>query len=164
MDCVSQAVSEDAIQIEIVHGHADYTADELLEQAQANAQALILATVRFLLDGSAGVETWATALGNLFARAWGEAGPWEAGVLLDAMLTNYRALGARVISVHLASAVAEAVITGFPDSDLCTLFAVSADEAAGFHQVATVIAQQRDLTWSWQVNGDQTHFTVTRAR
>jgi len=41
-------MSDDAFEIE--HGHAEYEAAELLEQAQANAQALLLGTVAFLRD------------------------------------------------------------------------------------------------------------------
>ncbi|HEX5499776.1 MAG TPA: hypothetical protein VFX03_11130, partial [Thermomicrobiales bacterium] len=77
-------------EFEIEHGHGEYTAAELLEQAQANAQALILATISYLGDEGISANDWAESVGVCFARGWGEARAWDASEFLDAMLTNYR--------------------------------------------------------------------------
>src|SRR5918993_1006585 len=103
----------------IDHGHAEYSDAELLEQARGNAQALMLATVAFLEERGLPSEEWATAIGETFARGWGDVRPWDAGEFLDAMLTNLRALGADVETVTLSVDRAEATTTGFPDPELC---------------------------------------------
>jgi hypothetical protein len=147
----------------IEHGHAEYSDAELLEQARSNAQALILATVVFLEERGVPPAEWAAAIGATFARGWGEPRPWDAGEFLDAMLTNLRALGAEVKVAELGVDRAEATTTGFPDRELCALFAVDPAHAAVFHDAAASIAAPRGLHWTWQMEADGvTHFVVER--
>lgn len=147
----------------IEHGHADYSDAELLEQARANAQALILATVAFLEDRGIPPLAWAASIGETFAAGWGETRPWDAGEFLDAMLTNLRALGAEVIAVELGVDRAEATIAGFPDPALCALFGLEPARAAVIHNAAAAIAAPRGLTWTWEMGEDgATRFVVSR--
>lgn len=150
--------------IGIEHGHADYSVDELLEQAQANLQATVIATLSFLHERGLPIEDWTVALGRRFALAWGDARPWDAGRFMDAMLTNYRSMGAEVISVELNADRAEAVTLGFPDPDLCTMLGVDIAVAARFNDVTTAIARDRGLTWTWTLKHRQTIHIVERAR
>ena len=148
---------------EIEHGHADYSDAELLEQAQSNAQALVIATVAFLDERGIPLDEWAEAVGRTFARAWDEPRPWDAGEFMDAMLTNLRSLGAEVVSANLGTDRAEAVTTGFPAPELCALFGVDLARAARFNDVAAIIARDRGLTWTWRLDGDRTRYVVERA-
>ena len=147
---------------EIEHGHDDYAVAELLEQAQANAQATVIATVAFLQERGIPIEEWADAVGRRFALGWDEPRPWDAGEFLDAILTNLRSLGAAVVSTDLGLDRAEAVTAGFPDPDLCTLFGVEPVLAARFHAATAAIARDRGLDWTWRVEGDRTHLTVSK--
>ncbi|MCC6315277.1 MAG: hypothetical protein IT337_14830 [Thermomicrobiales bacterium] len=147
----------------IEHGHADYDAAELLEQAQANAQAMLVATAAFLAERAIAVETWAIALGDVFGRGWGEPRPWDASEFLDAMLTNYRALGADVLVARLEIDRAEATIGKFPNPELCAAFGLEPSIADGFHDAAAAIATPRGLVWRWVRDGDDVHFLVERA-
>ena len=145
----------------IEHGHAEYSDAELLEQARNNAQALILATVAFLEERGVPPTEWAAAIGETFARGWGDPRPWDAGEFLDAMLTNLRALGAEEKEAQLGVDHAEATTTGFPDRELCALFGVDPLHAAVFHNAATAIAAPRSLRWTWQMGADGvTRFVV----
>jgi hypothetical protein len=147
----------------IEHGHAEYSDAELLEQARSNAQALILATVAFLEERGTPPAEWAETIGATFARGWGDPRPWDAGEFLDAMLTNLRALGAEVQEAELGVDRAEATTTGFPDRELCVLFAVDPAHAAVFHDAAAAIAAPRGLRWTWQMEADDvTRFVVER--
>jgi hypothetical protein len=147
----------------IEHGYAEYSEAELLEQAQGNAQALILATVTFLEERGVPPADWAVAIGEVFARGWGDPRPWDAGEFLDAMLTNLRALGAEVKEAELGVDHAEATTTGFPERELCALFAVDPSHAAVFHNAAAAIAAPRGLRWTWQMEADDvTRFIVER--
>src|SRR5215208_4321785 len=98
----------------IDHGHAEYSDAELLEQARGNAQALILATVAFLEERGIPAAEWAAAIGETFARGWGDPRPWDAGEFLDAMLTNLRALGAEVSEAELGVDRAKRPRPAFP--------------------------------------------------
>jgi hypothetical protein len=147
----------------IEHGHAEYSDAELLEQARSNAQAVILATVGFLEERGIPPAEWAAAIGATFVRGWGDPRPWDAGEFLDAMLTNLRALGADVVTVELGVDRATATTTGFPDPDLCSIFAVDPSRVALFHNAAAAIAASRGLRWTWQLEPDGvTHFVVER--
>jgi hypothetical protein len=145
------------------HGHAEYTDAELLEQVRGNAQALLLATVTFLDERGIPPAEWAAAIGETFARGWGDVRPWDAGEFLDAMLTNLRAFGAAVVSVELGVDRAVAATTGFPDPDLCALLGVAPARADQFHDAATAIAAPRGLRWAWRRADDGvTHHLVER--
>lgn len=146
----------------IEHGHAEYGPEELLEQARANAQALLLGTVRFLGERGVPAAEWAAALGEAFGAGWGRVRPWDAAEFLDAMLTNYRALGAAVVSVRLGVEAAEATLGGFPDPELCAQLGVAPEAADAFHDVPAVIAAPRGLHWRWVREGDVVHVVVER--
>ena len=145
----------------IEHGHDEYTDAELLEQAQANAQALLLATAAFLESRGISLDDWAVAVGETLSRGWGEPRAWDAGEFLDAILTNLRALGAEVIAVDLGVERATAVTFGFPSRELCGLFGVDFAAATAVYEAIGVIAGLRGLDWSWQgADGDTIRVTV----
>ena len=146
------------------NSYLDETPESLLEQAQYNAQAMMLATISVLDDLGVLTEAWADAVGERFALTWGSEDDWEAEEFLDAMMTNYRSLGATVVSVETDDDTATAVISGFPDEDLTETFGVAGSDAAVFHRVAGVIAKSRGLVWTTELldEGDL-RFTVTSA-
>ena len=147
---------------EAASGFAEDTLEELLEQAHANAQATIIATAAFLDEHGVPIEAWTEALGRTFALAWDEPSPWEAGEFLDALLTNYRSLGATIVSAELAADQAAATITGFPDPALCAVFGVDPALAARFNDVPAVLARDRGLGWRWRRDGETTHLVAER--
>lgn len=146
----------------IEHGHEEYGAEELLEQAQANAQALLAATVAFLAERGVLAE-WAAFLGERFGLGWGEPRPWDAAEFLDAMLTNYRALGAEVLVHRFGTDRAEATIGPFPDPEVLGMVGLPADAADAFHDAPAAIAAPRGLDWRWVRDGEDVHFLVERA-
>ncbi len=154
---------EDGADLDAGRAYEETDAEELLEQAQANAQALIIATVAFLDERGIPLDAWTASLGATFAKAWDEPGDWDAGEFLDAMLTNFRSLGAEVVSAELGPDRAEAVANGFPDPDLCALFGVEVALAARFIAAAAAIAGERGLSWAWHLDGERTRYVVAKA-
>ena len=144
------------------YGYADYSAEHLLEQAQINAQATIMATALFLHQKGVSLDEWTAHLGKTFALAWSDANPWEAGEFLDAVLVNMRALGATVYTAELGIDRAEATIIGFPDFELCEFFSIDAALVARFNDATQEMAAKVGLTWEWKRNGKITRYTVTR--
>jgi hypothetical protein len=142
---------------------SDDTPEELLEQAQANAQAIVLATLAFLQSLDIPLASWAAAVGETLSRAWDEPEPWEAGEFLDAMLTNFRSLGATVVSAEFGEDQATATLASFPDPDLCALLGVEPAVAAHIYDLAAPIASARGLHWIWTRAEDQVQITVRRA-
>ena len=148
----------------IEHGHGEYNDTELLEQAQGNAQALILGTMRFLEERGLAAAEWTAFLGELFSEGWGPVRPWDAGEFLDAALTNLRSLGATVKSFEPGVERAAATIAGFPDPDLAEALGVTPAEASGYLAVVGAIATPRGLHVRWTLNHDERlHLVVERA-
>ncbi len=147
---------------EIDHGHEEYDDAELLEQAQANAQALLLGTAAFIREAGLPLEQWAAAIGERFGMGWGAPRPWDAAEFLDMMLTNYRALGAEVLVARLEPDRAEATIGPFPDPAICAALGLPEDAADAFHDAPSAIATPRGLSWRWVRDGEDVHFLVER--
>lgn len=135
---------------------------EILEQAQGNAQALIIATVAFLDGRGVPLDAWTEAIGATFAQSWDETDDWEAGDFMEAMLTNFRSLGAKLTSSSLGPDRAEAVTVGFPDPEFCTLFGVDPARVAQFNDTTTVIAAKHGIIWSWRLEGEETRYVAER--
>jgi hypothetical protein len=142
--------------------YAEDSTEDLLEQARSNAQATIIATIAFLEERGLPVAEWTAALGRTFGRAWDEPEPWDADEFLDAMLTNLRALGARVDHADLTPDRAEATTTGFPDPELCALFGADPARIAVFNDVPAPLARDRSLSWEWTRHGEETSYVVRR--
>lgn len=142
--------------------YLDETTESLLEQSQQNGQALILATIAVLDDLGILPEAWAEGIGERFSEAWGDDSSWEPSEFLDAMITNYRSLGATVENVEFSEDLATADIYGFPDEELADSFGVSAESAAVFHYTGAEIARRRGLRWEWTRGSESTSIRVTR--
>lgn len=145
------------------YGFAEYSTEDLLEQAQSNAQATIVATIGFLTERGIPAEEWAAAIGGAFARLWDEGRAWEAGEFLDAMLTNFRSLGAEVISSELGIDRAEAAIGGFPSPFYTEAFGVDPAHVLRYVDAARVIAAKVGLVWEWKQQRDRLQLVVRRA-
>ncbi|MEZ4531767.1 MAG: hypothetical protein R2855_12195 [Thermomicrobiales bacterium] len=86
--------------------------EELLDLARANAQALIIATTSYLAQAGIPLDGWSAYLGHVYANSWDDSMAHDPAVFLDAVLTNYKSIGAQVHSTKLEAGRAEAVISG----------------------------------------------------
>ncbi len=143
-------------------GYDEDTTEELLEQSQSNGQATIIATIAFLTERKIPIADWTASLGRTFGLAWDDPEPWDAGEFLDAMLTNFRSLGATILTSDLTPDRAEATTTGFPDPELCAIFDVDPALVAAFNDIPASLAADRSLTWEWFRTGEETRYSVRR--
>jgi hypothetical protein len=134
---------------EIEHGHDSYTDEELLEQSQFNAQALLMAAVAALEGGDEAVERWATGVAGVFARGWDTDREWQPAEVLDALLTNYRSFGANVIEADLAATPATATVADLPDLELAESLGVEEQHADAIFRIGENLASRlgRSMTW-----------------
>jgi hypothetical protein len=137
------------------------TCEELLDLSRANGQAIVLATAAFLREVDVPAGVWTAFLGELFARSWDPTLELTAGEFLDAMLTNYRSLGADVISATLGDERAEAVIAGFPKRELCLELGVDGELALEYFNVPAVLAGLHNFAWHWERDDVRTKLLVT---
>lgn len=134
---------------EIEHGHDSYTDEELLEQSQFNAQALLMASVAALGDGDEAIERWAKGVADVFARGWDTDRAWEPAEVLDALLTNYRSFGANVIEADLSATPVTAVVADLPDLELAESLGVGDQHADAIFRIGTHLAATLNRTLSW---------------
>jgi hypothetical protein len=137
------------------------TVEELLDLARANAQALIIATTGYLAQAGIPLEGWSGYLGQVFANSWDESMAGDPNAFLDAVLTNYKAIGAQVHSTKIENGRAEAVISGFPNEGLCAELDADCALAEAYNDAAAHIAERLGLTWWWGSSGDMTTLVVT---
>lgn len=148
MDDATQPTRETFSEIE--HGHDAYTDEELLEQSQFNAQALLMASVSALDGGEEVVDRWAQGVATVFARGWDTDRAWEPAEVLDALLTNYRSFGANVIEAELSAAPATALIADLPDLELAESLGVGDEHADGLFRIGAHLARILGRELSWQ--------------
>lgn len=135
--------------------------EELLDLARANAQALIITTTEYLSQAGIPLEGWSRYLGATFANAWDLTSAGDPGAFLDAVLTSYKAIGARVQSVTYEDGRAEAVISGFPNDGLCQELDADCSLATAYNDVAADIAERMGLTWWWGTSDGLTTLVTT---
>jgi hypothetical protein len=136
--------------------------EELLDLARANAQALIIATTGYLAQAGIPLEGWSGYLGQVFANSWDDSMTGDPEAFLDAVLTNYKAIGAHVHSVKTEEGRSEAVISGFPNEGLCEELGADCSLAEAYNDVAALVAEQLGLTWWWGTCDGKTTLVVTR--
>ena len=135
--------------------------EELLDLARANAQALIIATTGYLAQAGIPLEGWSGYLGQVFANSWDDSMAGDPKAFLDAVLTNYKAIGAQVHSTKIESGRAEAVISGFPKEELCEELNADCSLAEAYNDAAAHVAERLGLTWWWGSSGEMTTLVVT---
>ena len=127
----------------------EQSVEELLDLARANAQALIIATTGYLAQAGIPLEGWSEYLGTVFANSWDDSMARDPQAFLEAALTNYQALGATVLSKTFEDGRAEAVISGFPNEDLCAELDADCSLAEAYNDLGAVVAERLGLTWWW---------------
>lgn len=135
--------------------------EELLDLARANAQAVIIATTGYLVQTGLPLDGWSAYLGSVFANSWDDSMAGDPEAFLAAVLTNYKALGANVVSTTFENGRAEAVITGFPDEALCEELDSDCSLVLAYHDLGAVVAERLGLTWWWGTDEGRTVLVVT---
>lgn len=136
---------------EIEHGSGDYTDVELLDQAQLNAQALLLGTVDILRDNPAALESWRDGLAAIFIRGWDAEREWSANEILDALLTNYRSFGAVVVDHVADSDDPSATMSGLPDTVLVEELRLDPEHIQQLLMIGKAIAGSLGGVLAWTI-------------
>jgi hypothetical protein len=135
--------------------------EELLDLARANAQALIIATTGYLAQAGIPLDGWSGYLGSVFANSWDDSMAGDPKAFIEAALTNYKALGADVVSTKFEDGRAEAIISGFPNEGLCEELAADCALAEAYNDLGATVAERLGLTWWWGSANGQTTLVAT---
>lgn len=139
---------------EIEHGSADYTDLELLDQAQLNAQAMVLGTVDILRQHPDTLRAWREGLAEIFMRGWDTGREWSANAILDALLTNYRSFGALVIEHAEDAGPPTARIAGLPDPMLVESLQLDPEFIRELLIIGAVLTDNLGGVLDWSIEPD----------
>jgi hypothetical protein len=149
---------------EIDHGHDDYTAEELLEQSQLNAQALILGIFDTVQGDTPAIERLADGIARTFLNGWDVKRSWEPVEILDALLTNFRALGGEVDNYEPEEESPSAELVELPKDDLVQQLGVSPTAFRPMLLVCQRLVEQLgcELEWSHDATAGRVRLQVNR--
>jgi hypothetical protein len=132
----------------------DFSAEELLEQAQINAQALFLGTAKALANNEVALDSWRNQLAGTFIRGWDTEMEWEASDILYALLTSYRSYGAEVIDADLEADPPVALIDNLPNVFLAEMLEVEPDLMHHLFRIGEDLASQLGGALLWRTTDD----------
>lgn len=137
-------------------GGDELTAEELLEQAQINAQALLLGTAEAFAGDDALLDRWRRSLAATFIRGWDTEAEWEPADILYALVTNYQAFGAEVMEASFEESPPSVRIFNLPNVHLADALRVA---PAGMHHLFRIgedLAARLGGQLRWSASDDDT--------
>lgn len=146
---------------EIEHGSGEYTDAELLDQAQLNAQALLLGTVALLREHPDILAAWRRGLADIFIRAWDAERAWSAAAILDALLTNYRSFGATVVEHDAGEDTVTAAIATLPDALLVEELQLDSADIVELLMIGAAITEHLGGALDWTIDPDSGEITLS---
>jgi hypothetical protein len=129
----------------------EYSAEELLEQAQINAQALFLGTVEALSADPALVESWTRSLAATFIRGWDTEQEWEPADILFALVTNYQSFGAEVEDSDFEAEIPTVTIGNLPNLPLAEALEIAPDRMHHLFRIGEGLASRLGGSLGWTV-------------
>jgi hypothetical protein len=140
----------------------EFTSDEVLEQAKANAQALFLVTIGYLKDKKLSVDEFWSFVGEKFTLGWDSLQGKGALEAMRIFALNMVSVGGILESLSGDKARAEAVIAGWPSPDLMQAFGVSQSDTDRSYAVFQPIADVLELKYEWRRQGDRVTMILSR--
>jgi len=134
----------------------DFSAEELLEQAQINAQALFLGTAEALAADDALLERWRRSLAATFIRGWDTEAEWEPADILYALVTNYQAFGAEVMEARFEETPPSVRMFNLPNVHLAEALGVTPDRMHHLFRIGEDLAARLGGTLRWTADDDDT--------
>ena len=134
----------------------EFSAEELLEQAQINAQALFLGTAEALGTDGQLLERWRKSLAATFIRGWDTDAEWEAADILYALVTNYQAFGAEVMEARFEEMPPSVTIFNLPNIHLADALGIAPDCMHHLFRIGEDLAARLGGKLTWSVDADGT--------
>jgi hypothetical protein len=133
----------------------EFTSNEVLDQAKANAQALSLVAIRYIEEKKLPLDEFWSYVGEKFTLGWDSLKGKGARVAMRMFALNMVSVGGTLESLSGDEARAEAVIDGWPSPDLVQAFGVSRGDVDRMYAVFQPIADLLELRYEWRRQGDR---------
>jgi hypothetical protein len=133
----------------------EFTKDEVLQQAKANAQALSLVAIGYMKGKGLPLDEFWSFVGEKFTLGWDSLKGKGARVAMRMFALNMVSVGGTLESLSGDEARAEAIIADWPSPDLLQAFGVSRGDVDRMYAVFQPIAAVLGLKYEWQRQGDR---------
>jgi hypothetical protein len=133
----------------------EFTNEEVLQQAKANAQALSLVTTGYFKEKGLPVDEFWSFVGEKFTLGWDPLKGKGARVAMRTFALNMVSVGGTLESLSGDEAQAEAVVSGWPSPDLLQAFGGSQSDIDRMYAVFGPIAELLGLQYEWRRQGDR---------
>jgi hypothetical protein len=131
----------------------EFTKDEVLQQAKANAQALSLVAIGYMKEKGLPLDEFWSFVGEKFTLGWDSLKGKGARVAIRVFALNMVSVGGTLESLSGDEARAEAVIANWPSPDLLQAFGVSGGDVDRMYAVFKPIADLLELGYEWHRKG-----------
>jgi hypothetical protein len=133
----------------------EFTKDEVLQQAKANAQALFLVAIGYMKEKRLPLDEFWSFVGDKFTLGWDSLKGQGARVAMRTFALNMVSVGGTLESLSGDEVRAEAIIADWPSPDLLQAFGASQGDVDGMYAVFKPIADVLDLGYEWRQQGDR---------
>ncbi len=139
-----------------------FTTEQVLEQAQGNANAVALGTIAYLKDHHMSLDDWSAWLGQRFAPSWESLKGYGAKETTRMAAFNLVSFGGTLRSLSGDESRAEAVIEGWPSAEWLELFHMTQADADAMWEALEPIGAYLGLRFQWQREGNAVKITFSR--
>lgn len=133
----------------------EFTMDDVLQQAEMNAQALFLVAIGYLNEKRLPLDEFWSFVGEKFTLGWDALQGRGARVAMRMFALNMVSVGGTLESLSGDEARAEAIIADWPSPDLLQAFGVSRSDSDRLYAVFQPIADFLGLGYEWRRKGDR---------
>jgi hypothetical protein len=128
----------------------EFTAEELLSQAQGNATGLALASIAYAKAHDLAVEEYVTFVGRLFAPGWEEQRGAPVREVARTAALNFVSVGARLGSFSADEERAEALVTGWPGEEQLSELGLTRADSEPFWDIYEPIMEHLGIRYGWE--------------
>ena len=133
----------------------EFTRDEVLEQAKANAQALALVAMGYIKEKALSFDDFWSFVGEKFTLGCDVLKGKGARAAMRMFALNMVSVGGTLESLSGDEARAEAIIADWPSPDLLQAFGVSQGDVDRMYAVFEPIAEFLGLKYEWCRQGER---------
>lgn len=139
-----------------------FTDDELRQQAQGNAMALLLVNIAYFKQAGRSFSDWVKFAAEKLAPSWREAADFDALQLGRAWALNFVSTGATSVSLDGDARRAEGVIANWPAEDDLASVGLTREDVDAFLEIGSPLIASVGAKFTWSRSGDRITYVITR--
>ncbi len=143
-------------------GSPDFSAEELYQHAQGNANAFMLVTMAYLKSTGGSVASWTKFAGEQLAPGWREAASQDATQLARMWALNFASVGGTVESFEGDAHRATVVISNWPTEEDLRELNLTREDVDPFFGIGDAILPVVSAKFTWSREGNRVTYVITK--